>query len=129
MIERLAFDSNAFIAYRVGEAKIRPAFESAQLLFMPMTVMGELLYGAKNSTKVTENLQAVSEFTELCVPIYIDEAIAARYADIRHRLKRQGSPIPENDIWIAASCLEVGAVLLTQDCHFSGIEELFVVGW
>ncbi len=128
-MESIALDSNAFIAYRSGDTKIRSFIESAQLLFLPMTVMGELLYGAKNSTRIAENVQAVYEFSQLCMPVYIDESIAARYAEIRHHLKQKGSPIPENDIWIAASCLEVEAALLTQDNHFSGIEGLVVLGW
>ncbi len=128
-MERLALDSNAFIAYRAGEAKIRSFLENARLLYMPMTVMGELLYGAKSSTRVAANVEAVYEFTQLCMPICIDESVAARYAEIRQHLKQKGSPIPENDIWIAASCLEVEATLLTQDNHFSGIEGLVLLGW
>ena len=126
---RLAVDSNAFIAYRAGDTAVRQWIEEAKLLFMPITVMGELLYGAMNSSHRRENEQAVHDFYSHCMPIFVDESVAARYASIRLALKAKGKPIPENDIWIAAACLDVQATLLSQDVHFVAIDGLNVLGW
>lgn len=125
----LCVDSNAFIAYRAGDTGIRALVEDSRLIYMPVIVMGELLYGALNSSRQDENVLAVHEFFKECMPIFVDDTIAKRYADIRLTLKNNGTPIPENDIWIAASCMEVGADLLTQDNHFYKINGLTVITW
>lgn len=129
VMDRLAIDSNAFIAYRAGDTGVRTLIEQAKLLCMPMTVMGELLYGALNSLHREENVQAVKEFFRQCMPIVVDDAVAERYAEVRVNLKRKGTPIPENDVWIAASCMEVGSALISQDEHFAAIDGLTVIGW
>lgn len=126
---KVAVDSNAVVAYREGIPTVCRLVDDAKVLFMPITVLGELLYGAMNSKRRAENEEAVHAFCSQCMPIYSDEAVARRYAATRLKLKRQGWPIPENDIWIAAACLEVDATLVSDDDHFSGIDGLDIVGW
>jgi tRNA(fMet)-specific endonuclease VapC len=96
---------------------------------MPVTVLGELLYGAFNSVKYRENEQAVRKFLSQSVLIPIDEDIAIQYADIRLKLKKIGRPIPENDIWVAATCLELDVILLTEDFHFKYVPNLNIINW
>lgn len=126
---RIAVDSNAVIAYREGNAEACHLIEEAEVLFMPVVVLGELLYGAMNSLRKEENERDVRDFAEQCVLIYTDESVATRYANLRCELKRLGRPTPENDIWIAAACLEVGASLMSRDEHFNCMENLRVVAW
>ncbi len=128
-MERLAIDSNAFIAYRAGNVKVRALMEQVRLLYFPVIVMGELMYGAKNSIRIEDNVLAVHDFCKQSMPIYVDESVAERYCDIRLILKQKGTPIPENDIWIAASCIDVDADLLSNDDHFSKIDGLTLIGW
>jgi tRNA(fMet)-specific endonuclease VapC len=103
--------------------------EGADLLFLPVVVLGELLYGALNSAKPQKNEQVTRKFSAQSVLIPIDEAIAIRYATLRLQLKKIGRPIPENDIWIAATCLELGVPLLTRDGHFDHVHGLEVINW
>ncbi len=126
---KLAIDTNAVIAYREGNYNIGDLIENADLLFFSVIVLGELLYGAINSTQVHKNKQAVQILLSYSILIPIDEPIAIRYANIRLNLKNIGRPIPENDIWIAASCLELGLPLLTIDSHFDHIQDLKVIKW
>jgi len=56
--------------------------------------------------------------------IPLGEITADRYSRISVQLKRQGTPIPTNDIWIAAQAMEHGAELLTSDRHFEQISGL-----
>ena len=126
---KLAIDTNAVIAYREGNYNIANLIENADLLFLPVIVLGELLYGAINSTQVHKNKQAVQILLSYSILIPIDESIAIRYANIRLNLKNIGRPIPENDIWIAASCLELDIPLLTIDSHFDHIQDLKVIKW
>jgi tRNA(fMet)-specific endonuclease VapC len=126
---RLAIDTNAVIAYREGIPEVCDFIEKADKLVMPVIVLGELLYGAVNSARQKENELAVRRFLRQCILITIDEDIAFRYADIRLKLKKSGRLIPENDIWIAATCLEFDVALLTQDGHFNNVSGLQLIGW
>lgn len=96
---------------------------------MPVIVLGELRYGAINSAKPEKNEQDINKFSDNSVIMPIDEPVAIRYAKVRSGLKKKGHPIPENDIWIAAICLELGVPLLSNDGHFEHIEGLEVINW
>lgn len=126
---RLAIDTNAVIAYREGVLTVCALIESADILFLPVIVLGELLYGAINSAQPKKNEQAARKFLTQSILIPIDDAIAARYATVRLELKKTGHPIPENDIWIAAACLELGVPLLSRDGHFDYVRGLEVINW
>ena len=104
---RLAIDSNAVIAYREGVPEVCSLIEGAATILLPVTVLGELLYGAANSARPQENEQAVRKFLAQSLLMLVDEDIAARYAMVRFNLKKMGRPIPENDLWIAATCFRV----------------------
>ena len=129
MSGRLAVDTDAVIAYREGILTVCTLIEGADILFLPVTVLGELLYGAVNSAKPQKNEQAVRKFSAQSVLAPIDESIAICYATVRFELKKIGRPIPENDIWIAATCLELGVPLLTRDSHFDYIRGFEVINW
>ena len=53
--------------------------------------------------------------------VYNGELTSDRYSRIAAQLKRQGTPIPTNDIWIAAQTMEHGVELITSDHHFEKI--------
>ncbi len=126
---RLAVDTNAVIAYREGIPEVCSLIERADTILLPVIVLGELLYGAANSARPQENEQAVRKFLDQSVLTPIDESIAAHYAAVRSKLKKIGRPIPENDIWVAATCLELGVTLLSRDTHFNYIDDLPVINW
>jgi len=126
---RLSVDTNAVIAYRGGIPTVCTLIAGADLLFLPVVVLGELFYGALNSAKPQRNKQITHKFSAQSVLVPIDDAIAIRYATVRLQLKNIGRPIPENDIWVAATCLELGVPLLTRDGHFDHIHGLEVINW
>jgi tRNA(fMet)-specific endonuclease VapC len=126
---KLAVDTNAVIAYREGISEVCNLIEGAEIILLPATVLGELLYGAANSARSQENEQAARKFLAQSVLMPIDESIATRYAAVRLQLKKAGHPIPENDIWIAAACLEFDVALLSRDIHFDHVPDLQVINW
>ncbi|WP_292709097.1 MULTISPECIES: PIN domain-containing protein [unclassified Nostoc] len=69
------------------------------------------------------------QFIEACAVVPMGRETATFYAQTRLTLKRKGRPIPENDIWIAAQCLERGWRLATNDQHFSYVDNLIVEQW
>jgi tRNA(fMet)-specific endonuclease VapC len=96
-------------------------------VILPVPVIGELRFGALNSTKVSQNLERIEGFVQQCNVLPADPISAIRYAEIRHKLKRAGTPIPENDIWIAAICVQHDLPLATSDDHFRAIEGLRII--
>ena len=126
---RLALDTNAVIAYREGIFEVCTYIDKADIILLPVTVIGELLYGAFHSTKSKSNEKFVHKFVSYSIVLPIDESVAARYARVRFDLKKRGNPIPENDIWIAAACLNLEVPLLSQDNHFNQVPGLSVISW
>lgn len=98
-------------------------------LYLPVTVCGELLFGAALSAKPAENKRDVLLFIGKCTILEYDLSIAASYAEVRKNLQAKGKPIPENDIWIAAAAIAFGLKLITRDQHFSNIGLLNAEFW
>ena len=125
----IAVDANAYIAFAGGEPEVLSLLGHAQTVYLPCTVLGELLFGAANSGRPERNRDLVLGFAAPCVPLDVTPAVAARYAVLRLALRRKGRPIPENDLWIAATCLEAGVPLLTADEHFASVDGLELRRW
>lgn len=126
---RLAVDTNAVIAYREGISEVCALIDEADVIILPVTVLGELLYGALNSAKAEKNEHIIQKFAVHSLVMQVDEAVATRYANVRFDLKKRGNPIPENDIWVAAACLELEVPLLSRDGHFNFVNGLKVINW
>lgn len=126
---KLVVDTNAVIAYREGLPTVCNRIDESDILFLPVVVLGELLYGAINSSKPRKNEYEINIFSANSVLVSIDEAIAICYAKVRLKLKKTGCPIPENDIWVAATRLHLEAPLLSKDCHFDNISGMNVINW
>jgi tRNA(fMet)-specific endonuclease VapC len=87
------------------------------------------IYGARKSAKAGANLARIDEFAA-AVQILSNDAVTARlYGEIRDRLRLKGRPIPENDIWIAATAVQHGLPLATRDDHFKEVEGLAIENW
>ena len=92
-------------------------------------MIGELLAGFKRGTQEKKNKQQLNEFLskERVLELSISSETSEFYAFILNQLKEQGTPIPTNDIRIAASAMENGAPLATGDEHFSKIKGLITI--
>lgn len=109
-----------------GDTRISNALVRADAILLSPVVIGELLDGFMNGSREDENRRFLERFISkprtLCVPI--TDATALWFAEIKCGLRRKGRPIPANDLWIAASCMEHGAHFLTLDAHFPDIDGL-----
>jgi tRNA(fMet)-specific endonuclease VapC len=94
---------------------------------LPTPVVGELLFGALNSGRPRDNVATVESLCKRCRVLTSDFGTAQTYARVRAQLKEAGTPIPENDVWIAAACLQHSLPLATFDEHFAKVEGLRVV--
>ena len=98
---------------------------------LPLLVLAELLFGARNSRRMSEN-RAKVERLRASVPILaVTEAVAERYSIIRADVERRGRPKSDFDLVIACTALEHGAVLVTNDGSLKdgSIEGLEVQDW
>lgn len=91
---------------------------------IPVIFIGELFYGAENSSNKEKHFEQIRKFSEEFTIINSTDETAKMYALIKSELKKQGKPIPENDIWIAAIAVENNKSLVTNDRHFSSISNL-----
>jgi tRNA(fMet)-specific endonuclease VapC len=129
MSGEIALDTSVAIRFLNGDTTIAERVLALPEIVLPMVVVGELLFGAENSTRPLQNLPRYLEFIAACVAVPLARETAAMYARTRLALKRKGRPIPMNDIWIAAQCLEHGWVLVTDDTDFDYVDGLSLERW
>ncbi len=119
-------DTSAYSALKRGHGEVaRLVRESVELAFS-MVVIGELLFGFRNGALLQRN---TAELEELLVSprvtvLPVTRTTADRFGRIAAMLRKAGTPIPSNDIWIAAHAVESGAELLSFDAHFAAIPGL-----
>ncbi len=124
----IALDTNAYTAFKRGDAAVVAVLQHAPGIILCATVLGELLGGFAAGQRESANRAELTRFID--VPrvkvVSSTAATADLYALVYAALRRKGQPIPTNDLWIAASSLEYGAALLTLDAHFKNIDGLRV---
>lgn len=129
VMKTFAFDTSVVVRLLRGVLPVSAVIQPLDLYVLPATALGELLLGVAKSTKPSESLQLLSSLTAPFPIAIVDAKVAQCYAHIRSDLEKSGSPIPENDMWIAATAMANGATLLTCDAHFNRIPTLSVVSF
>lgn len=129
MSGEIALDTSVAVRFLNGDTVIVSRVLALPEVVLPIVVVGELLFGAENSTRPLQNLPRYLEFIEVCIVLPLGRETAAVYAQTRLALKRKGRPIPMNDVWISAQCLEQGWVLVTDDTDFDYVDGLILEGW
>lgn len=129
MSGRYLLDTNIVIAIFANDTKVVQTLQKAQEILIPSIVLGELFYGARNSTQTSENLARIEAFHQANVILVCDAATAAIYGQIKAELKQRGAPIPENDIWIAAIANQYALTLVSRDKHFGHITNIKYESW
>ncbi len=128
-IESLVIDTNAYSYYNNKDTRIRKIVVNAKHIFLPLVVIGELKAGFLLGNKFAKNMVELDSFLsmnnlEILYPNLITTDI---YADLFKQLRKKGSPIPTNDIWIAALALQHSASLVTLDKHFGFVDGLELI--
>ncbi|HAK93847.1 MAG TPA: VapC toxin family PIN domain ribonuclease [Planctomycetes bacterium] len=123
---RVALDTNRYIDFSRGIAKVVEQMREFERVFLPVFVLAELRAGFLCGTKAIRNERRLIEF--LSSPrvevLYADETTTHHYARLFAQLRRQGAPIPTNDLWIAALVLQHDLLLYARDRHFDVIPQL-----
>lgn len=125
---KIALDTNIYSKLGRGDLseKYIELILGAKTLCLPMVVIAELYGGFYNGTVLEKNIKNLEVFlsNNNVQIIHTSLAVCEAYGRIYAKLKKNGTPIPTNDIWISALCIENGATLLTADGHFKSVDEL-----
>lgn len=126
MALRLAIDTNRYTDLARGEAVPLAAVQRAEQVWMPFVVLGELRAGFAYGKRTADNERNLQRFLaqERVDVLYPDESTTRHYAQIFVQLREQGTPIPVNDLWIAALVVQHGLHLLARDKHFDHLPQL-----
>ena len=119
-------DTSAYVGFKRNAVEAVEIIVKAELIIFSPVVMGELMFGFRNGTRFKENMDDLDRFLkhEVVDLLPIGKITSDRYSRIAVKLRQQGTPIPTNDIWIAAQAMEQGAELITSDQHFDKISGL-----
>lgn len=122
-------DTNALIKLMSRDPSLRWRMGHDFRCSLCFISVGELYAGAHQSARRAAN---ISEVQRICLAIPVvgwDLEIADQYGSLHALLRRKGKPIPENDIWIAATAIRHGMTLITLDKHFQSIDDLPIEVW
>jgi tRNA(fMet)-specific endonuclease VapC len=119
-------DTNAYAALMRGEEKILAILSSAECVYISTIVLGELYAGFKGGSREEDNCRILQEFLSKSTVrvVSVSHQTAEIFGHIKHQLRTAGTPLPINDVWIAAHAMQYAAVLISYDAHFSAIPGL-----
>ena len=123
-MKSIMLDTNAYSSYRRGNEDVLEALARAERVF----ILGELLYGFLGGNQQVRNRRELSSFLDK-PSVFVataTEETSEQFAVTKEALRQTGTPLPMNDVWIAAHCLQLGATMVTLDGHFSSVPGLRV---
>ena len=126
---RLALDTNRYTDLTRGDAAVVMLVERAEEVLLPFIVLAELRAGFSVGTRGAENERVLRRFLMKrgVTVLFADEQTIEQYVSVFRQLRRQGTPIPTNDLWIAALVLQHGLVLCARDRHFDHLPQIIQV--
>lgn len=126
---KIALDTNRYVDFCRGLPEVVTVVRQAEKIFLPYIVLGELRAGFLSGKKSLHNERLLVRF--LNSPrvdiLFPDENTTHHYARLFTQLRKQGTPIPTNDIWLSALVLQHDLQLFTRDKHFEHLPQLVLV--
>jgi predicted nucleic acid-binding protein len=123
---RVALDTNRLTDLFQGDRALAGFLGECDEVWIPLVVLGEIQAGFYGGTQLLRNqalLRTLLAKSNVGV-LLPGRGTAEHYARLFVQLKRAGTPVPDNDLWIAALALERDLVLVTRDQHFQRIPQL-----
>lgn len=123
---KIAIDTNGYVDFARNDPDAVDRIRSAESIFVPFIVVGELRAGFVSGTRSSENEGSLVRFLNRprVHVLHADESTTHSYAQLLRQLRRQGTPIPTNDIWIAALVVQHGLQLFARDRHFDHLPQI-----
>jgi len=127
-VSRALLDTSGYSALMRGDTVVTEMLQTVDAIYVNAVVLGELRAGFLRGRMRQKNEARLRQFlaSSRVSALSIDEDTAERYAVILNALWSVGTPIPTNDIWIAASAMQYGLAVITTDAHFLKIPQILV---
>lgn len=125
----MILDTNAVSDFLDGHPGVIQLLNEATKIYIPVIVLGEYRFGLRGSRLRKAMESQFEAFAKCCTVLDISETTTRTYATIRHQLKKAGTPIPENDVWIAALAKQHRLPILSNDKHFDTVSSIERIGW
>lgn len=128
-MSRYCVDTSAYSRFKRGAPAVVELIDTADWVGVPSVVLGELWAGFLLGGRLERNAAELAKFlaNPFVHEIPIQRDVARIYGEILVALRRAGTPVPTNDMWIAAAAAHAGATVLTYDAHFQEIGRVGVV--
>lgn len=123
---RLALDTNRYTDLCRGVAEVVALVERAEIVLLPFIVLAELRTGFAIGRRGADNERVLRRFlmrSGVSI-LFADDETIQHYVAVFRQLRRQGTPIPTNDLWIAALVLQHNLVLCSRDRHFDTLPQI-----
>jgi tRNA(fMet)-specific endonuclease VapC len=124
---KVLLDTNIVIELFKGDQRILAFLDEQQNVFIAAAVLAELYLGAYRSANEQKHIEQIKTFLLSCTVLSADQATAEACAKVKAALLKKGKPIPENDIWIAATAQQYNLPLYTNDKHFSEVDNISLI--
>lgn len=123
---KVMMDTSAYTAFLRGSLEVKEAVQQADEIVFNPVVLGELIAGFLMGRNERKNRAILKDFlsSPRVIVAEIDEETSERYAVIVQSLRMKGTPIPTNDLWIAASAMQHGLKVLTTDKHYLEVTQI-----
>ncbi|NGZ11511.1 MAG: type II toxin-antitoxin system VapC family toxin [Nitrospira sp. LK70] len=127
-MSRVLLDTSAYSAFMRGDIGVKEVIQTADAIYLNPVVLGELRVGFLRGRAQRRNEERLRQFlaSSRVSILTVDDETAERYAVILNGLWASGTPIPTNDVWIAASAMQYGLTVVTTDAHFLKIPQILV---
>jgi predicted nucleic acid-binding protein len=128
-MKRICIDTNVYSAFKSNDPDVLHQFQTYEQIHVNIIVLAELIAGFKAGSKEAQNRAELKSFLNnpRIVLVQITEETAEFYANIYLKLRIKGTPIPTNDMWIAASAMQHGCALYSLDKHFRVVDGLLLI--
>ena len=123
---RVALDTNRYVDLCRGLVETVTLLEEAEAIALPFVVLGELRAGFAHGRRPVENERVLRQFLlkQGVRVLFADDQTTYHYASLFRQLRKQGTPIPTNTIWLAALVLQHNLALHSRDTHFDHLPQL-----
>jgi tRNA(fMet)-specific endonuclease VapC len=122
-------DTNGLSALAEGEPGLGSLLRRAAQVAIPVIVLGEYRYGISQSRNHIHYERWLAEYLQGFRILDVDERTTISYTAVRRELKKAGTPIPSNDVWIAALCRQHSLPLLSRNRHFDAVSGIIRLDW
>jgi tRNA(fMet)-specific endonuclease VapC len=122
--KKYLLDTNIVIDLFSGDSDVIAKIQSIKNPFISSITIGELYYGAYNSGIPHKHIKQIEDFLTISKIVNVEYSTAKYYAEIKTQLRKNGTPIPENDIWLSATTIENDLILVTKDKHLKMVKNI-----